>query len=81
MGRSVQFKAYLEVVWAHEEVRNALSHDTHDPLIKVLGLALGCCVCHLGLYQSSQAVDLQQTALSIPCINSASHVVTVHCIT
>lgn len=77
VGKSVQFGPYLEVVWAHEEVSNALSHDTHDPLIKVLRLALGCCVCHLGLYQASQAVDLQQTALSIPCINSASHVVTV----
>ena len=51
--------AYLEVVRAHEQVGNALSHNAHDPLVKVLGLALGGCVCNLSLYQPSQTVDLQ----------------------
>ncbi len=57
---SWEVQSHLEVVWTHEEVSNTLSHDTHDPLIKVLGLALGGGVCHLGVNQSSQTVDLQQ---------------------
>ena len=52
--------AHLEVVGAHEQVSDALSHDPHDPLIKVFGLALSCGVGHLGLNQSCQTVDLQQ---------------------
>lgn len=60
-GDITGFRVYLEVVWAHEQVSNALAHDTHDPLIKVLGLALGRGVGHLGLYQPSQTVDLQHT--------------------
>ena len=57
---------HLEVVGAHEQIGNALSHDPHDPLIKVFGLALSCGVGNLGLNQSCQTVDLQQgTLLSV----------------
>lgn len=60
---------YLEVVWPHEEVSNTLPHDPHDPLIKVLGLASCSGIFHLGIYQTCQTVDLQQTLL-VSC-NSA----------
>ncbi len=60
-GGRTGFRVYLEVVWAHEQVSNALAHDAHDPFVKVLGLALGCGVGHLGLYQPCQTVDLQHT--------------------
>ena len=49
----------LEVVGPHEEVGNASPHYTHDPLIKVGRAPLGSCVFHLGVCQSSQALDLQ----------------------
>ena len=67
MAGSRPTDACLEVVRAHEEVCDAFSHNAHDPLVKVLGLALGSGVCYLGLHQSCQAVDLQaHAAVSIP---------------
>ena len=51
--------AYLEVVRPHEHVSNAIAHDTLNPLVKVLGLCLGDSICHLGICQTSQALDLQ----------------------
>lgn len=54
---------HLKVVWPHEQVGNALAHDTHDPLIKVLGLASCCSVLDLCLNKPFQAVDLQHSHL------------------
>ncbi len=51
---------YLEVVGAHEEVCNARAHDAEDPLVKVLGLALGHRIGNLGLSYACQALDLHQ---------------------
>ena len=53
-------RPHLEVVGAHEQVGDALSHDPHDPLIKVFRLALSCGVGYLSLNQSCQTIDLQQ---------------------
>mmetsp|Transcript_14864 Transcript_14864/g.41788 ORF Transcript_14864/g.41788 Transcript_14864/m.41788 type:complete len:575 (-) Transcript_14864:45-1769(-) len=49
---------HLEVVWPHEDVGNPLTHDTHDPLIKVLRLTLGRGAGYLGRHQPVQAVYL-----------------------
>lgn len=50
---------YLKVVWAHEDISDARAHHTANPLIKVLGPALGNRVRDLGLNQTSQALDLR----------------------
>ena len=57
-------RAHLEVVGAHEQVGYAGAHDAEDPLVKVLGLALGDSIGNLGLRHACQAFDLQEAHLS-----------------
>mmetsp|Transcript_19396 Transcript_19396/g.61731 ORF Transcript_19396/g.61731 Transcript_19396/m.61731 type:complete len:540 (+) Transcript_19396:304-1923(+) len=51
-------RPHLEVVRAHEDVRDALAHYAHDPLVEVLGLAGGGGVGHLCIHDALQAGDL-----------------------
>lgn len=52
-------KNHLEVVGAHEEVRDAGAHDPQNPFVKVGGRALRQRVVHLGGNQARQALDLR----------------------
>lgn len=56
---AAQQLAHLEVVWPHEHVCDARSHDTLNPLIKILGLGLGNSVCHLGICKPYETLDLR----------------------
>ena len=49
---------HLEIVWAHENVGNAFSHDAHNPLIKVRGFPGGHSIHDLGFYEAIDALDL-----------------------
>lgn len=53
---------HLEVVWPHEEVCNAGTHDAQNPLIKVLGLGLGGRIRQLGLGHAAETPDLHSRA-------------------
>ena len=48
----------LVVVWPHENVRNALSHISQNPLIKVFRFGVGHTRLERGVDQSLQAGDL-----------------------
>lgn len=73
MGSCRNLHTHLEVVWTHKQVGNALAHHTHDPLIKVLGLALSCGVGHFRLNEASQAVDLQDERMSLTAAGNSQN--------
>lgn len=50
--------AYFKVAWAHENVCNAFSHDSHDPFVEVSRRYLGQSVGHFGFDKSINALNL-----------------------
>jgi hypothetical protein len=72
--------AHFEVVWPHEQVGDAFAHHPQDPLIKVLGLCFCHLICHFGVDEARQTLDLQSTADKIVSGNANAGVTPSNCL-